>query len=245
MKKVTIITVAALSLSVQSLHTGSALAAKQVIEPPHKGHGEIVTAYKLNNGMMIELTEQQLEKFKADSKEPKTAAVSKQASQVNTSGSSQSVIAPDAWTNHVYKEYGFAPAQPMYNETTRATEYMENYSSSPYKQVFKATVASSYTATSTLSAGSKSALTASFGGSWAYTYSTEISREVTVNPGKRVWLEWTPIKDNTWGLVTHTTYSDITGLPTSSSTEYIDVYMARKNLYNHPDGIVAVRESAL
>ncbi|AIQ25347.1 hypothetical protein MHI27_22625 [Paenibacillus sp. FSL H8-0261] len=163
-----------------------------------------------------------------------------------------SVIAPrDAYqtTIYSYQQNGYVSyvtrsgltrriSQPVYNSASANSLLNISYSvSQGYIANTSFGVTAKQTAVSTGITG---------GSSWSNTYGGSNTTTASVNPYNYAWMEYTPIMNNSFGVITEKTYANVQGSSVLvGTTSYdVDIYMARLLSGSLPDGVYAIKQSA-
>lgn len=222
--------------------------------------GEIVKAWRTTDKGNVELTQAQLSDLKArykqhkqthKLKEEQKAQIRDQISSQNQqtpplkpSTSQSSAITPEGYyTITVYRESGHSWADEMWNERRRISDYVYNYTSNNATRTLAFKTSDTYTANVSLTVTDKNAINATIGSSWQKIYEISDSIGVTIPPNTKSWMDWVPIKDNTFGWLYSETYSDWSGLLISSEKyKWVDIYTPRQVAGGKDDGITMLKD---
>lgn len=84
------------------------------------------------------------------------------------------------------------------------------------------------------------------GYSWMNTYGDSKSTTALVSANRYAWMEYTPIMDNSFGVITEKTYANAQGTTVLvGTTSYdVDIYIARLLSGSLPDGVYVIKQSA-
>ncbi|QDX94773.1 hypothetical protein EEL30_22280 [Brevibacillus laterosporus] len=150
------------------------------------------------------------------------------------------------WHEYEYKKRG-GKEVTYEKERKRASSVWYNTKSTPVERSFKVSGSTQLTKNVTLNSDAFKILKASISSSAVESASFEDSIKETVSPGYSAWIEFVPIKYNTWGTMYDWVYkiTDISnGTPDKSldTVDEIDYYFPLETRYGEADGIFVLKE---
>lgn len=217
--------------------------------------GEIVKAWRTTDNGNIELTQAQLSELKARAKQhsqshqlqEETKAQFRMQLRIPNTAHPSLALTPDGYyTISVYRESGHSWADEMWNERRRISDYVYNYTTNNATRTLAFKTSDTFTANVSLTVSDKTAISGTIGTSWQSIYEISDSIGVTIPPNTKSWMDWVPIKDNTFGWIYQETYSDWSGLLISSEpSKWVDIYTPRKVSGDKDDGMTLLMEAKL
>lgn len=172
--------------------------------------------------------------------------------KTDSSFENASVIAPrDAFqtTIYSYQQNGYVSYVTRSGLTRKISPAVYNSASVNSLLNISYSVSQGYVANTSFSVTAKqTAVSAGItgGSSWSNTYGGSNTTTASVNPYHYAWMEYTPIMNNSFGVITEKNYANVQGSSVLVSTNSydVDIYMARLLSGSLPDGIYAIKQSA-
>ena len=217
----------------------------------------VIRAFLVLDGVQKEISLEEMEAIKAESQErQQNMLAQKQKSvlsknQMHAKSEPSGTFGPASLLDlSYYNESGFISnvyrwdlnrriSPPVHNTSTTTTNsYTISYSTSQ-----------SFTSNFSFStSGQKSAVTAGItvGAAWQNTYSVSQSVTQNIPPEKYGWMDYTPIMDNSYGILHEEVWSVVPGSAVELVNEdhFLDLYIAKKTSTNIPDGLYTIVESS-
>lgn len=152
-----------------------------------------------------------------------------------------------ALTTYKYEESGFIRNFPRADMVRRISPIVYNETSQNASRTISYSASQGFVSNISLTlGGKKSAITAGItgGASWSNSYSQSDSVTQTIPKNKYAWMEYYPIMDNSYGILTELiTYDG--GIPYyEENTYFTDIFIAKKMSNGMPDGVYTLKESS-
>ncbi|MEK4252449.1 hypothetical protein [Paenibacillus sp. FSL W7-1287] len=240
-----------------SLALTSVAGAESSVVNNVQDEGQVVRAFLVSDGVQKEITLEELEAIKTESiqqqanifKQKETYV--KQNAELLNNNSLAGDISPMALLDlSYYNESGFISNVYRWNLNRRISAPLYNDSSTQTNsQTLTYSTSQSYTSNFSFStSGQKNAITAgvTVGASWSENFSFSQSVTQNVPPKKYVWMDYTPIMDNSYGILHEEVWSVVPGSSVKLVDEdhFIDLYIAKETSNGLPDGLYTLVESS-
>lgn len=232
-----------LSTSDNSTQTGNSTGSSS--------ESTVVAAYIVRNGKLTQISISQYQALiaKGNAQLAQAIARSESLSSVASTASPNNTMAVAASPIYMYPKYDFVKSGKILEITRndlarRVSDIVYNEADSPSYLLLSSSVTQTYSASMSLSADYKAAITATIGASWSYSYTSNQTVNGAIDPHEYGWLQFAPIMDDTYGYMHY--YSQWDGMEYSSHTRtFVDIYSARcLSGTTQPDGLYTVRSSA-
>ncbi|WP_419884908.1 hypothetical protein [Paenibacillus sp. B-A-8] len=225
-------------------------------EAPQNSESDIIKVYKASDMGLSEISVEEYNDILAQGQAVEAANEGLLASvplfKTDSSFASASAIAPrDAYqtTIYSYQQNGYVSYVTRSGLTRRISQPVYNSASINSLLNISYSVSQGYIANTSFGVTAKqTAVSAGItgGSSWSNTYGGSNTTTASVNPYNYAWMEYTPIMNNSFGVITEKNYVNVQGSSVLVSTNSydVDIYTARLLSGSLPDGVYVIKQSA-
>jgi hypothetical protein len=225
-------------------------------EAPQNSESEIIKVYKTSPTGLSEISIEEYHDILAQGQALEAAKEGLVPSvplfNTDSSFEKSSVIAPrDAFqtTIYSYQQNGYVSYVTRSGLTRKISPAVYNSASGNSLLNISYSVSQGYIANTSFGVTAKqTAVSAGItgGSSWSNTYGGSNTTTALVNPYNYAWMEYTPIMNNSFGVITEKTYANVQGnsVLVGTNSYDVDIYMARLLSGSLPDGIYVIKQSA-
>ena len=226
-------------------------------QPPQNNEPEIIKVYRASDTGLSEITLDEYNAFLAQESALESAKQgllkSEPLFKTDALFENNSVITPrDAvlTTIYSYQQHGYVSYVTKSALTRRISSSVFNSGTVESLKPISYSVSQGYIANTNFDVNAKkSAVSAGITGggySWMNTYGDSKSTTALVSANRYAWMEYTPIMDNSFGVITEKTYANTQGTTVLvGTTSYdVDIYIARLLSGSLPDGVYVIKQSA-
>ncbi|QNR65149.1 hypothetical protein IAQ67_14625 [Paenibacillus peoriae] len=226
-----------LPTGVHASSSNDSVSAKPAVE------GEIVQAYRVTDKGLVELSQEELQAYKAQEEEANKSAqleLEKDSSQKNSQNNG--AITPNAINEYYwrYEQSTFKSAVPMDSLRKRVSPYVYNRTQDNATRAISSSTSQTWQANISLSYEHKNAVTGTLGGGWSKTTTFSDTTTTTIRPNYMSWAEFTPIMDKSFGYLKE--YYSLNG--SVRTNKYTEIYIARE-VSGRTDGILTVKTAPI